>query len=741
MPVENEHLELEDVTVPELQEYVEALQEKTISSPGVFRFRWQRTIGGRFARELRTSDIADLVAQEHGFEDWTDIVKWLEYGPRTQTSHWLMDRLLRGVELSENQISAINSWFACEMALAQEGARELLTDDLTAHRLFPPFDTTPLVYVCCSAVNSEDPATRERRRQLAKALLDMGSNPSHGLRENRSIRGFLTCVGGAVSRAQDPKLVEMLLEAGADPADGPTLYEGGAVWEAVRRSDLTSLELLCKAQPPEWILCHALTHSLQYQDMSMTNMLLEHGADPNWNKTVFGMEGNALHEAIHCGCSREMVQTLIDHNASLKATDRGGRTPLAIATAYGNTALCELLVDAGADTSEVSHTEQWVGAAFRNSRKEAFDLSTQFPPDHEPTYHDHLWLNQAAQQGEVEVVKHLIEKLDPNQIDYQGKTPLHQAVPHRKAELIGELIVAQANPSLTDFLGDTPVDSACRNVAVTGIEEVEALQAALVEEQFVDESQGHRVRAHDEPAFEMAADAVSQGDLGTLQELFDRYPYFNQARSLRAHHCTLLNYLGVNGIESERTDSPDNVKEVIEFLLERGCDPNALCYTYRGGPGENTIGLFSSSGLVSAPKQLEMIRTLVRGGADLHESGRIAISLLDAADEGNLIAAVGKLDLTSQDVQGAWFEIVELACYDIMAALLDAGIEIDTTNELNQTALHWAAYFGNEERVDWLLDRHANVNLIESQHGGTPAGWADAGGHPELAKRLAALQD
>jgi ankyrin repeat protein len=52
------------------------------------------------------------------------------------------------------------------------------------------------------------------------------------------------------------------------------------------------------------------------------------------------------------------------------------------------------------------------------------------------------------------------------------------------------------------------------------------------------------------------------------------------------------------------------------------------------------------------------------------------------------------------------------------------------------TALHLAAQAGEAAAVRRLLAHGADSTLQDDRHGGTPAGWAEFGGHPELAALL-----
>jgi ankyrin repeat protein len=51
-------------------------------------------------------------------------------------------------------------------------------------------------------------------------------------------------------------------------------------------------------------------------------------------------------------------------------------------------------------------------------------------------------------------------------------------------------------------------------------------------------------------------------------------------------------------------------------------------------------------------------------------------------------------------------------------------------------ALHLAAQSGQADAVETLLELGADLAIRDTIHEGTPAGWAQHGGYPELADRL-----
>jgi ankyrin repeat protein len=56
--------------------------------------------------------------------------------------------------------------------------------------------------------------------------------------------------------------------------------------------------------------------------------------------------------------------------------------------------------------------------------------------------------------------------------------------------------------------------------------------------------------------------------------------------------------------------------------------------------------------------------------------------------------------------------------------MLEAGWPVTSANDLNQTVLHYAAWFGNGKLVMELLSRGAPVNEFEKEYGGSALAWA-----------------
>ncbi len=92
--------------------------------------------------------------------------------------------------------------------------------------------------------------------------------------------------------------------------------------------------------------------------------------------------------------------------------------------------------------------------------------------------------------------------------------------------------------------------------------------------------------------FEQAVNTMLAGDLPSLVEQIKESSNLVRARSRYGHGATLLHYAGTNGVESYRQVVPQNLANIVEFLLASGADHTCEANIYGGSTAR---ALFESS--------------------------------------------------------------------------------------------------------------------------------------------------
>ncbi len=293
-----------------------------------------------------------------------------------------------------------------------------------------PRDWPPLVYVCHSCFAS---AT------LARELLAHGADPNAFFVNEY---GRMSALYGAAGVAHDPELTRVLLEAGADPDDGESLYH------ATEAESVDCLRLLLE-HGAATRGANALAHALDGDSLEHVRVLLEAGADPN--------EGALVAHAVRRGRGPEFVRLLAEHGADL---DRPGgeswrgnvplRTPYQHARLRGRDETAQVLEELGAST-ELNAGDAAVEALARGERP-----SGPLPEQPDPDAQEVIVL--AALRGHLGVV---VETVGPNFRGVVGGSPegslLHHAAWVGSPELVRALLAGGADADAGGSETGTPL--------------------------------------------------------------------------------------------------------------------------------------------------------------------------------------------------------------------------------------------------------------------------------------------
>jgi ankyrin repeat protein len=203
-----------------------------------------------------------------------------------------------------------------------------------------PRNWQPLLYVCFSRFASRVSSRAAGIAETARSLLRHGADPNAAYIPEDLPDNPLSCLYAASGLNNNPALTQALLEAGANPNDGESLYH------STEHRDLACMKLLLR-HGATLLRANALRHMLDREDMEGLQILLAAGADPD---EVNDRGETALHWAVWRGRSAPIIAALLDSGADLEAQRQDGRTAYALAVHDGHTEAAALLAARGAKT-------------------------------------------------------------------------------------------------------------------------------------------------------------------------------------------------------------------------------------------------------------------------------------------------------------------------------------------------------------------------------------------------------
>ena len=380
------------------------------------------------------------IAREQGFPSWTAFKRFIEESNldfqglvESFIDAAVSDGARAKAILAENpKIAAAGFYVGLVLGNVKTVERSLSSSPELAKEKSGPQKCEPLLYVCFSRFANPASPHAEGLVEVARLLLQHGADPNTVTREVPDMP--LSCVYAASGLNNNPALTKLLLEAGANPDDGESLYH------STEHSDLACFKLLL-AHGARLAGSNALKHMLDYEHFEGVRLLLEAGADPNERNHN---NETALHWGVWRRRSTQIIAALLNAGADVNAKRNDGRTAYALAKLSGQDHIADLLVARGADTT-ISTVDSFVASASSGGRKEGASMAVVNFSGNERLLPDLVIAHNTP------AVRALLAAGVP--IDSRGEhggTALHWACWHGMAELVKLLLERGASLTIED---------------------------------------------------------------------------------------------------------------------------------------------------------------------------------------------------------------------------------------------------------------------------------------------------
>ena len=387
------------------------------------------------------------VAREAGFHGWAELGEFLEAAGEAVARRVeefidvaVSDGARAAAMLAEAPALA-GGGFHVDLVLGQarNAARFLADSPAAALVASGPQRCEPLLYVCFSRFAAPGSARAAGMVEMARLLLRYGADPNAAFTAEDLPGNPLSCLYAATGLNNNPALGRALLEAGATPDDGESLYH------STEHADLECVRLLLEfgAKPAG---PNVLNHMLDREDEAGARLLLAAGADPN----CVGARGEtSLHWAVRRQRSAAIAGALLDAGAAVDARREDGRTGYALAVLSGQAEVAGLLRMRGAET-RLSPLDRYVAECAAAAPEDLERLLAGPPAFALSAAEERLLGDLTAMHATAAVRALLALGVAVNAIVEHGATPLHWACWHGFADLVAVLLKAGASLTAED---------------------------------------------------------------------------------------------------------------------------------------------------------------------------------------------------------------------------------------------------------------------------------------------------
>ncbi|MBF9032723.1 hypothetical protein HKCCE2091_00585 [Rhodobacterales bacterium HKCCE2091] len=404
---------------------------------------------------LKHADYLHVIAREEGFASWPAMKLAVETRglDRAQKQARLVHAVAHGQFAVADQLLADTPDLAeGHMGLAcglydLAGVRAGLVHPGAAVEAAPG-SVPPLIHLCRSKMIHHRPGLEADMIAIAEALVAAGADVNGGVPVHPGADHLLSPLYFALGHAGNMPLARWLLDHGADPDDGESLYHA----TELGHRDGVRLLLEHGADPKG---TNALLRAMDFHDRETVEMLIAHGAraDDFDGAPVGGEEPwvvPALFQAARRMSDRAMVELLLE-NGTDPARRYMGASAYAYARVYGNRSVAEALEARGL-AEELPEIEALLAAAADGEVPEGRWIDpAKLPVAYANLVREILWL-----PGKLDHVKRLVAIGVPyDRPDSEGLTPVQIAGWEGLPEVLAYMLSLKPDLSHVNTYGGT----------------------------------------------------------------------------------------------------------------------------------------------------------------------------------------------------------------------------------------------------------------------------------------------
>jgi ankyrin repeat protein len=407
------------------------------------RFTRQHPTGPQDAVSLAAAQL--VVARELGFPSWPKlkaaiddaVAKSANVGDFVAASVDGRLRAARAIFGADPDIARRSLLAATVLGDAQAVQDGLAVDPTAAAAVDDDRGWPPLLYACYSHWHHIDPARAPWLAEVVRLLLDAGASP----RTNDGGRPrYRSALKGSVE-VDNPDVLEVLLDAGANPDDGES------IGEAAGHGHHRCLELLL-AHGARVTSTWALGAAVWADDPVAMRMLLD--ALAQGGASVADTATDTLLDAAG-DASLEVVEALLAAGADPRAVDSDGISALRKAVRAGRSDTAARLRHLGA-SDDSTDVERFLGACLTADRHRAEQLLAEYPDlSGRLSDEDRAVIVHAAASRPVETIALMLDlgfsTADRNDL---GERPLHSAAYAGKVQVVRLLLERGADVDARD---------------------------------------------------------------------------------------------------------------------------------------------------------------------------------------------------------------------------------------------------------------------------------------------------